>query len=45
MRQYVFDITNNNGWRGIERIWATSIEEAKYKLSLKQCVEVYHSIS
>jgi hypothetical protein len=44
MRQYTFDITNNNGFRCIERIWAISLEEAKYKLSLIQCVEIYHMI-
>lgn len=45
MSCFTFDITNNNGFRCIENIWASNLEEAKYKLSLKQSVETYHSIS
>lgn len=44
MRTWTFDITNNNGFRCIERVVAKTIEEAKYKLSLLQAVETYHSI-
>lgn len=44
MRQWVFDITNNNGHRCIERVYAETLSQAKFKLSHIQCVEVYHNI-